>query len=184
MNKTSPKDDNVHYEPKSWRCVSNQNHIVHFHQVFYKWGLTSDTGGATPIPALQNRFKLRRPGWHICQLWNQLFCGTGTLLLLNKDLEVITKFSPIKTFYVESNSDNGWRSLTTEAEGTWKKMIYRNTSYPSNSTTINDNGEAPRSNPIKLFWWRSTPFKIIHLLNEGHMSLVSHNHKVGFWTVF
>ncbi|MCK5816185.1 MAG: hypothetical protein KAH07_09595 [Flavobacteriaceae bacterium] len=77
------------------------------------------------------------------------FCGTGgcTILLLNNDFEMITKFSVTKTLFVEKILQNGWRILMTKSEGNWKELVYKNDSYPSNpsmvkTTTIFPSGHA------------------------------------------
>lgn len=81
------------------------------------------------------------------------FCGTGgcTVLLLNKKMELITKFSPLKTLVVETTTENGWRVLTTQTQDGWKALAYQNGSYPSNPTVIEKNAAAPKSDADKVF---------------------------------
>ena len=66
------------------------------------------------------------------------FCGTGgcTVLLLDNNLELITRFSPMQTLYVEEQLENGWRVLMTESEGSWRKLTYENGTYPSNPSMV------------------------------------------------
>lgn len=76
------------------------------------------------------------------------FCGSGgcTVLLLDSNLELITKFSPTQVLYVEEEMQNGWRILITRAEGDWRKLVYQEETYPSNPTIVETISEAP--NPL------------------------------------
>lgn len=81
------------------------------------------------------------------------FCGTGgcTVLLLNSNLELITRFSPTQTLYVEKRTENSWSVLLTQAEGSWRKLIYENVTYPSNPTMVKPTDEQPSDDAEKLF---------------------------------
>ena len=81
------------------------------------------------------------------------FCGTGgcTVLLLSSDLDLITRFSPIRTLYVEETLENGWKVLLTESEGTWRKLIYENATYPSNPSIVQATNDTPTEQAEVLF---------------------------------
>lgn len=81
------------------------------------------------------------------------FCGTGgcTLLLLDNDLELITKFSPARNLYVEKMTQNGWSVLLTKTEGKWRHLIYKNGTYPSNPTIVEATNESPSKQSVILF---------------------------------
>lgn len=67
------------------------------------------------------------------------FCGTGgcSIILLNDKIEPITKFTVTRTpIYVEQANENGWRVLMTKSEGKWRKLIYKNNSYPTNPSMV------------------------------------------------
>lgn len=81
------------------------------------------------------------------------FCGTGgcTVLLLNSHLEMITRFSPTRTLYVEKTMQNGWSVLLTNSEGNWRKLIYENGTYPSNPTMVDTITEPPSGQAVIMF---------------------------------
>ena len=81
------------------------------------------------------------------------FCGTGgcTVLLLNSDLGLITRFSPVRTLYVEDAFKNGWKVLMTESEQKWRKLIYENSTYPSNPSVVEATNDTPGQQAEKLF---------------------------------
>lgn len=81
------------------------------------------------------------------------FCGTGgcTVLLLNNDLDLITRFSPIRTIYGEETIENGWRVLMTESEGNWRKLIYQNDTYPSNPSMVETTNDTPSQQAEIMF---------------------------------
>ena len=81
------------------------------------------------------------------------FCGSGgcTVLLLNKNLELITRFSPTQTLYVGRKVENGWSILHTRADGEWKKLVYEDDTYPSNPTMVDGTDEEPNQKAVKLF---------------------------------
>lgn len=66
------------------------------------------------------------------------FCGSGgcTVLLLDKNLSLINAFSPARTFYVEDKLENGYKVILTNTEGSWRKLIFKNGSYPKNPTLL------------------------------------------------
>ena len=67
------------------------------------------------------------------------FCGSGgcTILLLNNQLKLITKFTVTRTpLFAEQTLKNGWRILLTRSEGELKEMIYNDGTYPSNPSVI------------------------------------------------
>lgn len=67
------------------------------------------------------------------------FCGSGgcTLLLLNSDLKLITKFTVTRTpIYAEKELANGYKKLLNESGGEWKELIYDGKQYPSNPTLL------------------------------------------------
>lgn len=81
------------------------------------------------------------------------FCGTGgcTVLLLNSDQDLITGFSPTRTLYVEETLENDWRVILTKTEGAWRKLIYENSTYPSNPSMVETTNESPSDNAEKMF---------------------------------
>lgn len=81
------------------------------------------------------------------------FCGTGgcTLLLLDSDLKRITNFSPTRTLYIEKTEQKDWNVLFTKTEGNWRKLIYKNGSYPSNPTMVKATKESPSKNAEMIF---------------------------------
>lgn len=92
---------------------------------------------------------------------NSYFCGTGgcTVLLLDSDLELITRLSPTRTLYVEKILENGWSVLFTETEGNWKKLIYKNGTYPSNPTMVETTNELPSDQAQIMFDEESSKLK-------------------------
>lgn len=67
------------------------------------------------------------------------FCGSGgcTLLLLNSDLKLITKFTVTRTpIYADKDLKNGYKKLLVKSEGEWKELIYDGKKYPSNPTLL------------------------------------------------
>ena len=81
------------------------------------------------------------------------FCGTGgcTVLLLTNNLELITRFSPTQTLYVEKSVENDWSVLLTHTEGSWRQLIYENGTYPSNPTMVEAMNQLPNENAEKIF---------------------------------
>lgn len=81
------------------------------------------------------------------------FCGSGgcTVLLLKSSLELITRFSPTRTLYVENTFQNGWRVILTVSEGSWRKLIYNNGTYPSNPTMV-ETKSAPSSEQAEILF--------------------------------
>lgn len=81
------------------------------------------------------------------------FCGTGgcTILLLDHKLDLITRFSPTRTLYVQNKTQNGWQVLATKTEGKWRNLIYKNGAYPSNPTLLKTADAAPSANAQILF---------------------------------
>ena len=81
------------------------------------------------------------------------FCGSGgcTVLLLNSSLELITRFSPTQVLFVENATENGWKVLFTRTEGSWKKLVYENDTYPSNPTMVEETNEQLSEDAEKLF---------------------------------
>ena len=70
---------------------------------------------------------------------SQYFCGSGgcTLLLLNSDLKLVTKFTVIRTpLYAEKELVNGYKKLLTKSEGEWKELDFDGKKYPSNSSLL------------------------------------------------
>ena len=67
------------------------------------------------------------------------FCGSGgcTILLLNNQLKLITKFTVTRTpLFAEQSLKNGWRILLTRSEGELKELIYNDGAYPSNPSLL------------------------------------------------
>lgn len=67
------------------------------------------------------------------------FCGTGgcNLLLLNNKLEVITKFTVLRTpLFAEKSIKNGWNILLTRSGGELKELVYSNDTYPNNPSMV------------------------------------------------
>ena len=81
------------------------------------------------------------------------FCGSGgcTVLLLDNNLKLITRFSPTQTLFVDEKVENDWRILLTNTEGSWRKLIYENGTYPSNPTMVDATNEEPSEKAVKMF---------------------------------
>ena len=89
----------------------------------------------------------------LVNFFTSYFCGTGgcTLLLLDNNLKMINKFTSTRTLFVEQTLQNNWRILMTESEGSWRKLIYLNGSYPSNPSMEEKTTEFPSGNAEILF---------------------------------
>lgn len=81
------------------------------------------------------------------------FCGTGgcTLLLLDNNFKLITKFTAIRTLYVEQTFQNNWKVIMTKSQGSWRKLIYANGSYPSNPSMVDITTQSPNSQVEIMF---------------------------------
>ena len=82
------------------------------------------------------------------------FCGTGgcSVLLLNDHLEFITEFTVTRTpIYAEETTENGWRILMVQSEGKWRKLIFKNDSYPSNPSFVEISNDLPTKGAVVLF---------------------------------
>lgn len=82
------------------------------------------------------------------------FCGTGgcSILLLNDKIEPITKFTVTRTpIYVEKVAENEWRVLLTQSEGKWRKLIYKDNSYPTNPSMVETSKDAASEDAEILF---------------------------------
>lgn len=81
------------------------------------------------------------------------FCGTGgcTVLLLDSNLELINRFSPTQTLYIEETVQNDWKVIFTKAEGKWRKLIYENGFYPTNPTIVEEVEETPSEEATIMF---------------------------------
>lgn len=82
------------------------------------------------------------------------FCGSGgcTVLLLDDQLRPITEFTVTQTpIYVEETIENGWKVLMVQSEGNWRKLIYKDGSYPSNPSVVEMSGSAPAKRAKILF---------------------------------
>ena len=81
------------------------------------------------------------------------FCGSGgcTVLLLNSDMELITKFSPTQTLYIDKASENGWKVLYTNTNGSWRKLVFDGSTYPTNPTLEEATTYKPGDDTQKTF---------------------------------
>lgn len=81
------------------------------------------------------------------------FCGTGgcTVLLLNSNIELITRFSPVQSVYVEETMKNEWKNLWSNTGGEWRELVYENGTYPSNPTLIEGINKKPEGKIILIF---------------------------------
>lgn len=82
------------------------------------------------------------------------FCGTGgcNVLLLNHQFEPITKFTVTQIpLYAEQSTENDWRILLTKSEGKWRKLIYKDGTYPSNSSVAETTNTEPTEDTQLLF---------------------------------
>lgn len=82
------------------------------------------------------------------------FCGTGgcSLLLLNNQIEPITKFTVTRTpLYVERNLDNGWKAIWIQSDGKWRKLTFKDGSYPSNPSIVEVSSDSPPKDAEVLF---------------------------------
>lgn len=67
------------------------------------------------------------------------FCGSGgcTMLLLDHEANVITKFTVMQTpVYVEQGEEGEWRDILVFSEGELKELKYNNGKYPSNPSVL------------------------------------------------
>ncbi len=67
------------------------------------------------------------------------FCGSGgcTMLLLDHEANVITKFTVMQTpVYVEQGEEGDWRDILVFSEGELKELKYNNGKYPSNPSVL------------------------------------------------
>lgn len=90
------------------------------------------------------------------------FCGTGgcSILLLSDQIGPITKFTVTRTpLYVEKSEENGWRTIMTQSEGQWRKLIYKGGSYPSNPSVVEVSSDAPAEDSDVLFGDNNTVLK-------------------------
>ena len=82
------------------------------------------------------------------------FCGTGgcTVLLLDDQLRPITEFTVTQTpIYVEETIENRWKVLMVQSEGNWRKLIYKDGSYPSNPSLVEMSSNSPTRTAKVLF---------------------------------
>ena len=82
------------------------------------------------------------------------FCGSGgcTVLLLDDEMELITEFTVTRTpIYVEEIMDNGWRLIMVQSEGKWRKLNYKDNSYPSNPSIVEITNDTPSKSADILF---------------------------------
>lgn len=82
------------------------------------------------------------------------FCGTGgcTILLLSDQLKPITEFTVTRTpLYVEKAMENGWKEIVTKSGEKWRKLIYKNNSYPTNPSLVEMTVDAPDKSAEVVF---------------------------------
>lgn len=90
------------------------------------------------------------------------FCGTGgcTLLLLNDQIEPITEFTVTRTpLYVEETMKNDWNTIMTQSEGKWRRLTYKDGSYPSNPSVVVVSNDSPAKGADILFDDNNTSIK-------------------------
>ncbi len=82
------------------------------------------------------------------------FCGSGgcTLLLLNSDLEIISKFTVTQTpLYAVDEMENGYKKLYVESGGEWKELLFDGKKYPSNPTMAKKSSKEPGETAEVIF---------------------------------
>lgn len=82
------------------------------------------------------------------------FCGTGgcNVLLLNDKMESITEFTVTRTpIYIEKSLENDWRILMLQSEEKWRKLIFKDGSYPSNPSLVEISKSLPTESADILF---------------------------------
>ena len=81
------------------------------------------------------------------------FCGSGgcTVLLLSNNMELITKFSPTQQLYIDETSENSWKVLFTNTNGSWRKLVFDGVTYPSNPTLEKSTKYSPNENTQNTF---------------------------------
>lgn len=83
------------------------------------------------------------------------FCGSGgcTILLLDHESNVITKFSVMRTpLYVEKAENEGWRDILVRSQGELKELKYNNGKYPSNPSVLPKAPyDAPSGSAVVMF---------------------------------
>ncbi|MBU2949595.1 hypothetical protein KO493_02660 [Tamlana agarivorans] len=94
--------------------------------------------------------------------FSSYFCGTGgcALLLLDHDLNVITKFSVTRTpLYLSKDTQNDWKTIMVKFHGKNIRLIYDGKSYPSNPSVVTPVDEAPSGHDLILFDDNFSPSK-------------------------
>ncbi len=75
-----------------------------------------------------------------------------SVLLLNDKLKLITEFTLTQTpIYVEDTLENDWRSIMVRSKGKWRRLIYKDGSYPSNPSDVEISKDAPAKTATLLF---------------------------------
>lgn len=82
------------------------------------------------------------------------FCGTGgcSLLLLDSDLNIITRFTVTETpIYISPETKNRWNVLMVKSRNAWKTLEFANGKYPSNPSVAKDSSSKPDPKSILVF---------------------------------
>lgn len=82
------------------------------------------------------------------------FCGTGgcTLLLLDSDLKVITRFTVTETpLYIDFSYKNNWMVLFVKSGGQWRSLTFKDGKYPSNPSVVKNSVTGPSDNAKVVF---------------------------------
>lgn len=95
------------------------------------------------------------------KLSSTYFCGTGgcTILLLDDELNLITKFTVADTpIYVKKSSGN-YADLYLRSAGKWRELTYENGSYPTNPSMVKAVEEPSKDEVDILFPDTNQPIK-------------------------
>lgn len=82
------------------------------------------------------------------------FCGSGgcTVLLLDSDLNIISKFTVTQTpLYAVDEMENGYKKLYVESGGEWKELLFDGKKYPSNPTLLKKSTTEPAESAEVIF---------------------------------
>lgn len=83
------------------------------------------------------------------------FCGSGgcTMLLLDQEFNVITRFTVMQTpIWAEDDPNGNWKLLLVRSSGELKELRYENGSYPSNPSVVEKAPyDAPSGHALIMF---------------------------------
>ena len=90
------------------------------------------------------------------------YCGTGgcSLLLLDSDMNIITKFTVTRTpLFIQKELLNGWNTILVQSQGKFVKLIHDTKGYPPNPSVVKPVDYAPSGHDLVLFDDNFSPSK-------------------------